>query len=696
MRKKLLLLFILNLISTLFFAQKKGQARIDSLLSELPKAKEDTIKVKILNKLCVLYKDIDEYDNGYKYGNQGLELAQKINYTLGEATILNSIGNVYGRQGKYNKALESHFASLQISKDLGDKNRVAASYSNIGSVYLNKGDIDKALENDFASLKIRKEIGDKNGIAISYSNIGSIYFDKGNYEKALENYYASLKMGIKTGDKRAIASSYNNIGNTYEGKGNYEKALENHLMALKIFKELDYKRGFAASYLNIGGVYFIKHNYKKSLDYSLEALKISQEIGDKDAVARCYINIGNNYLMLNKIKEAEQVLLLALRIAKEIGSKDNARLSYENLSKCDSALGNWKGAYEYHKLFKESNDSIFNAASDNKISEMTAKYESDSKEAIAKVIQDKKDAIAIEELNYQKFQRNAFVGGFTLMLILVGVSYNNFIRKKKDNKIITTQKELVEQKQKEILDSIEYALRIQSAILPTQKIVKQYLKNSFILYQPKDIVAGDFYWMETVNDLVLFAACDCTGHGVPGAMVSVICHNALNRAVREFGLTQPAAILDKTTVIVIENFSKSEEDIKDGMDISLCAYNPKTNTIEWAGANNPLWLLQNGELIETKADKQPIGRDENSKPFTNHTFKLNNGDTIYLFTDGFADQFGGVKRQKKLTKKRFKELLLSIQSQTMEEQGIELDKFITEYRKEIEQIDDILVMGMKV
>ena len=258
------------------------------------------------------------------------------------------------------------------------------------------------------------------------------------------------------------------------------------------------------------------------------------------------------------------------------------------------------------------------------------------------------------------------------------------------------QKSIIEEKQKEILGSIEYALRIQTAILPPNKIVKQYLENSFILYKPKDIVAGDFYWMETVDDLVLFAACDCTGHGVPGAMVSVVCHNALNRAVREFGLREPAAILDKTAEIVIENFSKSEEEIKDGMDISLCAYNAKTKTIQWAGANNPLWLLQNGELVETKADKQPIGMNEDSKPFTNHTFNLNTTDTIYLFTDGFADQFGGETGQKKLTRKRFKDLILSIQSKTLQEQGIALDKFITEYRKEIEQIDDILVMGVKV
>ena len=289
---------------------------------------------------------------------------------------------------------------------------------------------------------------------------------------------------------------------------------------------------------------------------------------------------------------------------------------------------------------------------------------------------------------------------FAIMIKRVNTAKDKILEQKNiielKEKETQKQKHLVEEKNREILDSIEYALRIQTAILPPQKIVKHYLENSFILYKPKDIVAGDFYWMETFEDLILFAACDCTGHGVPGAMVSVVCHNALNRAVREFGLKQPSKILDKTAEIVIESFSKSEEEIKDGMDISLCAYNIKTKQLEWSGANNPLWLLQNGELIETKADKQPIGMNENWKPFTNHQFTLNIGDVIYLFTDGYADQFGGEAGKKKLTKKRFKEQVLSIQNLSMQEQGITLDKFIVEYKKEIEQIDDILVMGVKV
>jgi serine phosphatase RsbU (regulator of sigma subunit) len=263
-------------------------------------------------------------------------------------------------------------------------------------------------------------------------------------------------------------------------------------------------------------------------------------------------------------------------------------------------------------------------------------------------------------------------------------------------KSIEIQKQLVDNKNKEITDSIEYALRIQNAILPPTGLVKNCLGSCFIYYRPKDIVAGDFYWIEKLDDVVLFAACDCTGHGVPGAMVSVICHNALNRAVREFGLKQPAEILDKTAEIVIESFSKSEEDIKDGMDVSLCSYNTKTKVLQWAGANNPLWLFKNGELIETKADKQPIGMNDSRKPFTNHTFNLNTSDTIYLFSDGVTDQFGGETGNKKLTKKRFREFILSIQGKEMKEQEITLDKFITDYRKKVEQIDDMLVMGVKI
>lgn len=264
------------------------------------------------------------------------------------------------------------------------------------------------------------------------------------------------------------------------------------------------------------------------------------------------------------------------------------------------------------------------------------------------------------------------------------------------------QRTLVEKKQKEILDSITYAKRIQDAILPSDNSVKKWLPDSFILYKPKDIVAGDFYWIETAlspigrdgEGLIFIAAADCTGHGVPGAMVSVVCNNALNRSLREFELTEPGKILNKTRELVIEQFEKSNDEVKDGMDISLCSLNTKTNHLQWAGANNPLWIIRNGILIEYKPDKQPIGKYPENKPYTNHLIQLQKGDSIYIFTDGYVDQFGGANG-KKFKALKMRKLLLSIQDRQMKEQLLVIDKMFEEWKGFTEQVDDVCVIGVR-
>lgn len=349
--------------------------------------------------------------------------------------------------------------------------------------------------------------------------------------------------------------------------------------------------------------------------------------------------------------------------------------------------------------------------------------------------------------------------------------FNRFQVTRKQKDIISGQKELVEhqksevdlahaqltEKNKEILDSIVYAKRIQQAILPPDKLFKSYLKDSFVLYIPKDVVAGDFYWMETVErpllggiqggatenpkrphhpaaleigethgaanagdgELILWTAADCTGHGVPGAMVSVVCVNGLNRAVREFGLRDPAEILEKTRELVIREFEKSEEDVKDGMDISLCVLDTKTRKLHWAGAHNPLWiattrdipeLSQDDEhssdrhrkmegdglaMFEVRADKQPIGKHINRGPFTKRELQLHPGDTLYTFTDGFPDQFGG-ERGKKFKSGSFKRTLLRLSSEPIEEQGLLLQKAFEAWRGEHEQVDDVCVIGVRI
>ncbi len=259
---------------------------------------------------------------------------------------------------------------------------------------------------------------------------------------------------------------------------------------------------------------------------------------------------------------------------------------------------------------------------------------------------------------------------------------------------INSQRSLLEHKNKEVTDSITYAQRIQKAILPSHRLVENYLPNSFVAYLPKDIVSGDFYWVEKKDNKVFFAVADCTGHGVPGAMMSVICQNALNRVVKEFDIEKPSLILDKLNDLIEEAFSKSGSDVKDGMDISLCTFNNTTMTLEFAAANNPLYILSNNEIKEIKATKQPIGKFESKVPFANHEIKIEKGQSIYLFSDGIADQFGGADG-KKFKYKRVKELLLSIQNRSNSEQKNAIISAFTTWKGNLEQVDDVCMMGIK-
>jgi serine phosphatase RsbU (regulator of sigma subunit) len=345
-------------------------------------------------------------------------------------------------------------------------------------------------------------------------------------------------------------------------------------------------------------------------------------------------------------------------------------------------------------------DSINSEATQKATAQQQAKYEYEKQKVLDDAENDKLLAIEQEKKKKQQILTGATAVGLGLVIVFLIFVFNRLRVTKKQKQVIEEQKEVVElaheeleEKNQEIMDSITYAKRIQSAILPPAKLVKKYLKESFILYKPKDVVAGDFYWMEYRDNKVMFAAADCTGHGVPGAMISVICNNGLNRSVREYGLTDPGKILDKTRELVIQEFEKSEEEVKDGMDIALCSL--EGNILKYAGAHNPLWIIRKGEIIETKANKQPIGQFDNKQAYTSHSFDLEIGDSLYLFSDGYVDQFGGEKG-KKLKPRAFRELLLSVQDKSMEEQKIIIDDFFETWKGSLEQIDDVCVIGVRV
>lgn len=715
MHKILLWLFLTQgILSQSWFAQEN---RIDSLLSVLKLAKEDSVKVNTLNELFLEYEFEDEA-KAKEYLNNALSLSQKVDYKKGIAITYMYLGFFADDQSNYPEALKNYKASLKTFTTIQNKKGMANAYNSIGSVFYAQGNYPMALQNHLASLKIRESIGDTKGIASSYGNIGNVYNDQGNYPKALNNYFSCLNIMQTIGNKKGIATTYNNIALVYTDQHNYQEALKNHLAGLKMREELEDEKGIASSYNNIGLVYFYQGNYSQAVKNYFISLKMKEKIGDKASIAGAYCNIGEVFLKQNKHQEAQDYLIKAKQLSQEIGYRENLRNTYNALAELADKTGNYKSAYENHKLYILYRDSLNNEDTREKIIQNQMTYDFEKKEAIASSEHKKElenQQLLAEEKSRKQKLIIAFVAiGLLLVIVFAGFIFRSLRVTRKQKRIIELQKNyvehqkqevehqklLVEEKQKEIIDSITYAKRLQKAILPSDEEIRKHLQNSFILYKPKDIVAGDFYWLHvSANDEVVFiAAADSTGHGVPGAMVSVVCSNALNRAVNEFNLLDTGEILGKTRELVLETFAKSGEEIKDGMDISLLAIHRKHNKVYWSGANNQLWHIQSDQDVmmrEIKADKQPIGKTENPKPFTTHKIEINAGDIFYLMTDGYADQFGGPKG-KKYKYKSLEQKLIAISQLSLPEQQEILNNNFNNWRGDLEQVDDVTIIGIRI
>ena len=545
------------------------------------------------------------------------------------------------------------------------------------------------------ALKIAEEINNLKDLTTCINNIGVIYYEQGNNEKAKEYYLKSLAIGEKMGRKKSIAFALGNLGNVYKNLDQYDKAIEVQERSLKIAEEIKDIEIKANALHSLAVIYSDLKQDQKALDYDTEALKVHEANDDQNAMAQSMIIIGLSYSRLNQVAKGIEVLKKALEIGKAGGFVVTIREASLNLYNVYKEQKSTTEALAMYELYVEMRDSVKNEEGQQAIMQQEMQYNYEKQKAVDEKEQEKTLAISAEQEQKQKVISYSVGLGLLLVLLFAVFVVNRLRLTNKQKAIIELQKDLVEEKQKEILDSITYAKRLQEAILPPQHFVKQHLPESFIFYKPKDIVAGDFYWMEVVNDTILLAAADCTGHGVPGAMVSVVCSNALNRAVFEFGNTEPGKILDKTRELVLETFSKSDTDVKDGMDISLVSINKNTREIKWAGANSPFWYTNNSEMKELKANKQPIGKTENPTPFTTHTVTLGKGESMFMLTDGFADQFGGDKG-KKFKYKPLKDMLLQNVNLTVEKQIEQLESSFITWKSNLEQVDDVCVIGVRL
>ncbi len=586
---------------------------------------------------------------------------------------------------------------------------LAGGISNRGFYYDQHGDLISALKNYHESLSLYERIENKNGTATTLNNLGVIYSVIGDTSKALEYHRQSLETKLELKEPAGVALSYNNIGTIYENSGLPFRALEYYEKSLKISTDISDTRGMAMTYDNLGDIYFKEAVYGKAFSYYTLGLESWEKSGIAIGISTGKNNLANVLIQMNKWEQAKIFALESFEIANELNYPGDLENCAKTLVEIYQHESDFEKAFFYSSLYIKMKEKVKSEENVNEAYKKSMQYEY-QKESLKDSLEFQKEReVNSVQLKQQETQAYALWGGVALLSILFLVGLRSFLRKKKDNELIHQQKIEVETKNEEIerqhqalanthqeiSDSITYAKRIQNAILPTDEKLKSQLNESFVLFLPKDVVSGDFYWIQEVNGELLVAVADCTGHGVPGAMVSIVCHNALDRVVGEFGISEPGKILDRTRDIIIETFESKSDFVRDGMDISIAKINFDNNQIEWAGANNPLYLISEHELKIISPNKQPVGKFDKSESFRSHLIDVNEGDLIYLFTDGYMDQFGGEKG-KKYKYSKFRDFLIQIHEQPLENQKEELLTEFVNWKGSQEQVDDICIIGIKM
>lgn len=665
------------------------------------------------NNIGIVYKNSGNYFLALENYKKALAIFEETEDKKGIAKTYIIIGVVYSEQSDFTQAMEFYQKAQKIYELLNDKAGMAKSYSMLGIVSTDKGDYPKATEYYLKSLKINEALGDKKSLLNCYTNLGEVHNKQYNYTEALEYYQLALNIANELKQKRGILVCFNGIGNVYMKLGgeskvkgndsvasvNYDKAIVNYNKVLAILEETGDKKSKAVCYNNIGWIYKDQENYTKGVEYFLKALNQFEALGAKVEISVVSANIADLDNKLSKFNEAINYAEKSLEIAKEIGSLENQRFAHEKLFASYKGLGKFKEALINHERYTKLNDSIYNNERDKQVKEMESKYQNEKKKKEIELL-NKNKALQQTEIKQQRTQKYAFVGGFILMLILAVVILRSYREKKKANILLESQKKVIEEKnedlnqknheissqkdaiekQKEhielihedLTDSIRYAERIQNAVLPSKEILSVLLSDFFVIFKPKDIVSGDFYYIAKRDNWILLSVADCTGHGVPGAFMCMLGVSSLNEIIARNDITQASQVLNELRQYLIASLHQSgaRGEQQDGMDMIFVAINLQTMELQFAGAHNPLWIFKqikdvnvdtnsNNNLqydfIEIKADPMPVGIYAEMNEFTNHKIKLEKGDIFYLSSDGIKDQFGGPNK-KKFMAKRVKEL----------------------------------------
>lgn len=695
------------------------------MIEEERTGKNDTLHVNLLISICdSLYRT--KPSETINYGNRALELSADLSFRKGEAYALKFIGMGYFVQGEYVKAIEYFERSKAVFEAMNYRKGVANMLSNIGVIYNNGGDDIKAAEFYLRSLKISEEINDSVRVLTALTNIGLIYSKKeATWDMAEDNYLKALRISKKLGYLDAIGTLTVNLGELLFNRGKYDEALRYYEEGLKTYQKTN-SGNIPYTLIGIGKIYSRWEDYPNAVSYHRRALEIAVKNSSKLEMGQALLELAKTYQQKGDMNEAIDYYKRAEKIAAEIGANYELKEIFGGVASALADTRDYEEAYRYQVMESNMKDSLFSETSQLQISQLFSRYQLESMLKENEIL--KRDV----SLRQAKSRQQAIIifflvlGFFSICIFLFYIARAN-IQKKKANEALNTangelnvaldtvnlQKKEIEEAHEEITASIRYAKYIQSSVLPRPEQMACNLGEYFILHRPKDIVSGDFYWVSHNSGKTIIAVADCTGHGVPGAFMSMLGMTLLNEIVNKESVTVPGAILDRLRAEVTRSLKQKGERLeqKDGMDITICTIDRENMKVQFAGAINPMYIIrkaglenagilhnESGDgvmLLEMKGDTMPIGIVDDMENFKTHEISIFPGDSFYMFSDGLADQFGG-PNHKKFSYRRLRESLVKTNHGAMTDQKTGMENLMNEWIGSNHQTDDMLLVGFRI
>ncbi len=632
-------------------------------------------------------------------------------------------------------------AYAQSIQELESKLRTAAGedkpaiLNQLSEVMLSNLAPQKSIEYANQALKGAKQADDLNEEANALINLGAGYSAVREYKRSIDNYTDAVVLFEQEKEFESAGVLWDKISEQYLSLNDYPNALEASKKALESYKNAKTKKGVASSMLDIGDNYFKQKKFELAVNYYKQSLAAYEELKDSKMKLTVLNRIGITFSNWGNYEDAYSYLNDALEMAKRNKMASEESAISKNIEVIKKNMTNWKKSQtEYEKKLQQEN---FNATQqiirekdlqkkeiqsletevgksvaeieklgvENQVKEYKIKAQNDeirekqlqmsNKEKEIELLQKDKQ-IKESEIQKQKIITFSVIGGLLLMIAFAVFAVRSLNQTRKQKLLIQSQKQLVENKNLKITDSIKYAQTIQESILPKHEILERSLKDSFVLFLPKDIVSGDIYWIKDIGNAVLLSVIDCTGHGVPGAFMSLHAYNHLERIINETHTVSPQIILDELNETIVKTMG-TEKDfafVKHGMEMTLIKLYKETNELEYSGANGYGLIVRQGQIIELKGDNMPIG-NLSGTDFSLKKAQLVPGDMIYLFTDGYKDQNGG-PHNKRFFIAPFKEMLREIAPLSCVEQKQILMRRFADWKKEREQIDDICIVAISI